>query len=122
MPLLTGGCLCGAVRFELSEAPFQVAVCHCNSCRKHTGAPAAVYADCKRETVQFTRNTMTLYGSSPGVYRGFCARCGSTLAFESDKKPDEIHIHIGAFDEPGAFPPTAPPDYLEYRLAWMHRL
>ena len=121
MPLLTGGCLCGAVRFELTEAPFQVGVCHCNSCRKHTGAPAAAYADCRRETVKFTHGAMKRYQSSPGAYRGFCSRCGSTLAFESDAKPGEIHIHIGALDEPGAFSPTAPPDFPENRLAWMKR-
>jgi hypothetical protein len=69
--------------------------------------------------VQFTRGAISHYESSAGVYRGFCSRCGSTLAFESDARPDEIHIHIGALDDPGAFPPTAPPDFAELRLAWM---
>jgi len=69
--------------------------------------------------MSITKGAIARYESSPGSYRGFCAHCGSTLAFESDSKPDEIHIHIGALDEPGAFPPTIGPDFVEYRLAWM---
>ncbi len=43
----TGGCLCGDVRFRLTGPPYEVDYCHCHSCRKHTGAPVAVFADCK---------------------------------------------------------------------------
>ena len=43
----TGGCLCGDIRFRLTGAPYEVDYCHCHSCRKHTGAPVSVFADCK---------------------------------------------------------------------------
>ena len=73
----TGGCLCGDVRFRLTGPPYEVDYCHCHSCRKHTGAPVSVFADCKGGIVEFTKGAPTLYESSPGVRRGFCARCGS---------------------------------------------
>src|SRR5262245_40219689 len=78
----TGGCLCGDVRFRLVGAPYRVDYCHCYSCRKHTGAPVAAFADCRAGVVEFMNGAPALYESSPGVRRGFCARCGSTLTYE----------------------------------------
>ena len=117
---ITGGCLCGAVRFCLTGPPRQTGLCHCRSCRKHTGAPVAAFADCKRAAVAFTQGEPTRFASSPGVRRGFCADCGSTLSFEWDGRPDEIALHIGAFDDPDAFPPTGPDTFPEERVSWLH--
>ena len=120
MTAQTGGCLCGAVRFRLTGAPFNIDYCHCTSCRRHTGAPVSVFLDCKSGLVEFTQGAPTLYESSPGVRRGFCARCGSTLTYETDALPDEIHIHVGAMDQPEDFAPLGRPSYAEERLPWFH--
>ena len=113
----TGGCLCGEITFRLTAPPHEVDYCHCHSCRKHTGAPVSVFADCKRSSVEFTKGRRTLYQSSPGVHRGFCPSCGSTLTYEVR---DEIHIHIGALDRPQDFPPHDNPSFPEERIAWLH--
>lgn len=113
----TGGCLCGAVRFRLDAPPYEVDYCHCASCRRHTGAPVSVFLDLKRGAVAFTQGAPAYYASSPGVQRGFCGRCGSTLTYETD---DEIHIHIGAMDRPQDFPPHDKPAFPEERLPWFH--
>ena len=113
-----GGCLCGAVRFRLLGPPFEIDYCHCHSCRKHSGAPVSAFADCKRHLVEFTKGTPKLFESSPGVRRGFCAECGSTLTYESDALPDEIHIHIGALDRPEDFPPHGRATFSAERLPW----
>lgn len=115
-----GGCMCGAIRFRLNAPPYLVDYCHCNSCRKHTGAPVSVFADCKRNVVEWISGTPAFYESSPGVRRGFCAKCGSTLTYESDDFPDEIHIHVGALDRPEDFPPQGPQSFAEERLPWFH--
>ena len=112
----TGGCLCGDVRFRLNGAPYEVDYCHCHSCRRHTGAPVSAFADCKAGDV--TKGAPTLYESSSGVQRGFCARCGSTLSYASDSLPGEIHIHIGALDRPEDFPPHGKPTFPEERVPW----
>ena len=112
-----GGCMCGAVRFALRGAPYQIDYCHCASCRKHTGAPVSVFLDCKGDAVEFTQGERALYESSPGVMRGFCAACGSTLTYE---KNGEVHIHVGAMDRPQDFPPAGAHSFPEERLPWLH--
>src|SRR5262245_27881269 len=88
----TGRCLCGAVRFEARGPAKWTAYCHCNSCRKHTGAPVSAFAGFERSDVTFTGEP-AFFVSSPGVKRGFCSVCGSTLTYEGDRWPTEIHFH-----------------------------
>ncbi|HWA61794.1 MAG TPA: GFA family protein [Caulobacteraceae bacterium] len=116
---MDGGCLCGAVRFHLEGPPKWTAWCHCASCRRHTGAPASAYAGFERSQVTFTRGEPAWYASSPGVRRGFCAACGSTLAYEGDRWPTETHFHVGALDDPEAAPPAGHA-FAEERLSWLH--
>ena len=95
-----GGCLCGAVRFIATGEPKGIYWCHCQSCRRHTGAPVSVFVafDCEAYTV--TKGEITKFDSTPGkTRRGFCARCGSTLTCESLPGPTETHFHVGAFDQ-----------------------
>lgn len=113
-----GGCLCGAVRFRVSGPAKWTAYCHCESCRRHTGAPVSAYAGFERDQVAFTAGELARFASSAGVERGFCARCGSTLTYEGDRWPSEIHFHVGAFDRPQDFAPTGHA-CAEEHLAWL---
>ena len=101
-----GRCLCGAVRFRAVGAPKWVLWCHCDSCRRHSGAPASVFVSFADDAVNITAGEVTKYASSPGVERGFCARCGSTLTCSNQKLPNETHFHIGAFEHPDEFTPS----------------
>jgi hypothetical protein len=115
----SGGCLCGAVRFETRGAAKWTGYCHCHSCRKQTGAPVSAYAGFERDRVRFTKGTMAMYASSAGVKRGFCATCGSTLTYEGERWPSEVHFHVGAFDLPQDFAPTGHAS-AEERVVWLH--
>lgn len=115
----SGGCLCGAVRFETHGAAKWTAYCHCHSCRKHTGAPVTAFAGFERDHVRFTKGAMATYQSSAGVKRGFCATCGSTLTYEGERWPTEIHFHVGAFDLPQDFEPKGHA-FVDERVAWLH--
>lgn len=114
-----GGCLCGAVRFTTEGAPKWTSYCHCASCRRHTGAPVAAYAGFERDKVRFTRGALARYASSPGVHRGFCSQCGSTLSYEGARWPTELHLHVGAFDDPAPYAPRGHA-FADERLAWLH--
>jgi hypothetical protein len=114
-----GGCLCGAVRFRASGKPNWVLWCHCQSCRKHSGAPGSVFVAFNHTAVTATKGEITKFASSPGVQRGFCARCGSTLTCENARYPDEAHYHVGAFDRAADLKPTGH-IFPEERLAWLH--
>src|SRR5260370_3862109 len=71
-----GGCLCGAVRFVAIGQPKGVYWCHCQSCRKHSGAPASVFVAFEHTRYTITKGEITKFDSSPGrTTRGFCARC-----------------------------------------------
>lgn len=113
-----GGCLCGAVRFRASGPPRWKIWCHCQSCRKHSGAPASAFAAFDQARVEVTKGEITKFASSPGMLRGFCSTCGSTLTCQGGRaSPDELHFHIGAFDEPEKLPPTGE-YFVEERLPW----
>jgi hypothetical protein len=114
-----GGCLCGAIRFATDGAPKWTSYCHCASCRRHTGAPVSAYAGFERANVRVTKGELARFSSSPGVHRGFCATCGSTLTYEGERWPTEIHLHVGAFDDPEPYAPKGHA-FAEERLAWLH--
>lgn len=114
----SGGCSCGRIRFSVHGAPKLVAACHCQSCRRHTGAPVAVYADINAEQIELSGAPIDWFETSPGAQRGFCARCGATLAFRSANRPDELSLHIGSFDEPEALRPTQN-EHTQSRMPWL---
>lgn len=114
-----GGCLCEAVRFRASGTPNWIAWCHCQSCRKHSGAPVSVFVAFAETAVKVTQGAITKFESSPGVLRGFCAACGATLTCESSQRPGELHVHVGAFDRAEALAPRTH-IFPEERLPWLH--
>lgn len=113
-----GGCLCGAVRFVMTGQSESVAWCHCRSCRRHSGAPVSVFAAFKRTAYVVTKGEITRFNSSPGRWRGFCARCGSTLTCEGEPSP-ETHFDVGAFDQAARLRPTRH-IFVEEHLPWLH--
>src|SRR5580704_15458486 len=96
--LFEGGCLCGAVRCVATGQPKGIYWCHCDSCRKHSGAPASVFVAFEHSAYTVTKGEITKFDSSPGkTSRGFCARCGSTLTCETVRLPTEptsISVHL----------------------------
>ena len=116
---LEGGCLCGALRYRIDAPPLWTAYCHCITCRHSTGAPVTMFVGTRSESVRFTAGERATYASSPGVRRGFCARCGTPLTYESDRLcPGETHFYVSTFDDPQALPPAFHVFYRE-RLEWL---
>ena len=114
----TGRCLCGAVRYRAEGAPKWIANCHCESCRRATGAPMASYAGFAAERFAYTAGAPTRVASSPGVTRSFCGRCGSPLTYEGARWPGEVHVLIGTLDRPEDFVPTRNA-FVEEKLPWL---
>jgi hypothetical protein len=115
-----GGCLCGEVRFIATGQPKGVYWCHCQSCRRHTGAPVSVFVAFELKDYEVTKGEIVKFDSSPGrTRRGFCARCGSTLTCETLPQIRETHFHVGAFDQAGLLQPKKH-YFAEERLPWLH--
>ena len=96
---MTGGCLCGGVRFEL-EAPLRdVLICHCSLCRR-SGTLAGAYTSVTRDALTFvTDATLAWYVDVNGRRRGFCSTCGATLFWSADER-DTVSVSAGALDGP----------------------
>jgi hypothetical protein len=101
---VSGSCLCGAVRFEATLPSLWCAHCHCTMCQRYHGAPVVTWVGFKSEDVEFTLgdNRISWFHSSPQGQRGFCATCGSSFLFRSERWPGELHICLtnihGAID------------------------
>ena len=78
---VTGSCLCGGVRYELSGPFLQLAHCHCSLCRKHHGAPFVSWLVGPLDSYRLLAggDRVGRYDSSPGLHREFCTLCGSVL-------------------------------------------
>ncbi|CAN1544194.1 COG3791 Uncharacterized conserved protein [Paracoccaceae bacterium] len=97
MDSVSGGCLCGALRFTAIGAPYRVGICHCLDCRKNHGALFHASAIFPEAAVTIT-GTWHSYQD-----RSFCRTCGSPVFAHIE---DEIGINLGAFDAPDQFRPT----------------
>ena len=87
--MLTGGCLCGAVRFEIDGALGPITCCHCSLCRRASGSAfvAAASVDAGYFRVVKGQDALGEYESSPQNRRAFCTRCGSQLFGRHDAYP-----------------------------------
>ena len=105
--MLTGGCLCGAVRFEIEGKLRHIAHCHCSMCRKAHGAAFATYARLGRRRLRLVSggDVLRRFGSSERVTREFCGLCGSPLFWSTDAAPDEVSVALGTVEgDPGGRP------------------
>src|SRR5262245_18395647 len=104
MDILTGGCFCGAVRFEADGAPFHETNCHCSICRRTTGAQCVAWFSVRREQIRIVRGSPVRFHSTAKGIRSFCSSCGTQLTFEHEGA-NEIDITTCSLDDPERVPP-----------------
>ena len=104
---LTGGCLCGAVRFEVTEPLVSSNYCHCTRCQRRTGTAASPGARIAPGSLRVLTGDdhIRAYEPEDGFAKMFCSTCGGSLWSRSQEDPDVISIRLGAFDgDPGIRP------------------
>ncbi|BCH24657.1 aldehyde-activating protein [Mesorhizobium sp. L-8-10] len=100
----SGGCLCGAVRYETKGALREVVYCHCSQCRRQSGLYYAA-TDVADADIDITgEDNLTWYAASNDARRGFCRTCGSALFWKHDER-DHVSILAGSFDQPSGLTP-----------------
>ncbi|SFR80313.1 GFA family protein [Sphingomonas jatrophae] len=115
---VTGGCRCGAVRYEAEGAPEHHALCHCEDCRRSAGAPVVGWLAFKRAQVRVT-GSPTTFQPSADVVRQFCGACGTGLFYINEAVlPGLIDIQSATLDDAASMPPGAHIQVAE-RLPWM---
>ena len=103
----SGGCACGAIRYECSADPIVMFNCHCRDCQRATGGPfsAVVYVPAKafKLTHGSLRHYSTVSASGGHNKRGFCAECGSRIS--GGESAGGIGINAGSLDDPSWYQP-----------------
>ena len=113
----TGGCLCGAIRYEASAAPLRCMICHCAQCRRHSGGPCLSFVHFPVAAFRWVGTAPTRYRSSAFAERGFCPTCGSTVSMHEEVLADRVQIAVGSLDAPDR---VSPDDHVwtQSRVAW----
>jgi hypothetical protein len=105
---ITGGCQCGAIRYELSAAPDRVSICHCRDCQLSAGAPMVAWAMMPAGNLEITKGTPVTVNSSGNSFRRFCGTCGTGLFYVNEiYLPGMVDVQSITLDDPSAFPPEA---------------
>ena len=117
---LTGGCLCGGVRFELTEPPRHAGYCHCTRCQRRTGTAASPQARIDGRTFRFLQGADLVRAwrhPDGGFGKCFCGECGAQLFSRNPEDPGQMSVRLGAFDgDPGVRPSSRA--YVAYAAEW----
>jgi len=107
---ITGGCLCGEIRYECHGDPINSFICHCTDCQQFTGSVFAAALIFDRESFRILSGSPTKFTvtaeSGKKVERDFCSKCGASLFEVLEKRPDYIGVAAGSLDDKSVFKPT----------------
>jgi hypothetical protein len=104
MPKITGGCLCGSVRYASDAEPALVAACHCPTCQKNTGSAFSLNLAIPTDSVTITGESLATYEDRTGAsgnpfFRTFCSRCGSPISGSGAAYSGLTFIKAGTLDD-----------------------
>lgn len=108
--VFTGGCLCGATRYESSVAPVLELNCHCRDCQRISGSGYFPVLFVPKDALTITGEVKyydAKADSGRAISRGFCPSCGSQMFGKVELRPDLMAIRAGTLDDPSLFHPSA---------------
>lgn len=115
---MRGRCLCGAVTWVTAGPVLWAGHCHCDSCRRATGAPFTSFFGVPRDGLIWSGALSTHVSSEGAVQRQFCSACGTQMSYQFDGWPDETHLYAAALEDQSQFAPQAHYHYAE-KLPWV---
>lgn len=101
----TGTCHCGAVRYRVS-GEIEAFYCHCESCRRSSGAPYVAWGRVHSDAFQLTEGRLTEFESTSDVTRGFCSVCGTGITYQHAETVPDLDFLLATLDSPGDVKPT----------------
>jgi hypothetical protein len=116
---VTGGCLCGRVRYEAEVFLRNGYICHCTICQKSTGQPAEITVLIRAGTLRYTKGEPKYFSTSKSGGRGFCEHCGSRLVWQAADPAEDwsTNLCVGGLDKP-ADAEMACHIYADTQLPW----
>jgi hypothetical protein len=106
---ITGGCACGAIRYESAAEPVAMLNCHCRDCQQASGSAYAAILVLPKAAVSVTgepRYHKRIGDAGRAVERGFCPGCGSPIAMKLELMPDLLCLKAGSLDDPSGHAPS----------------
>ena len=98
--MATGQCMCGGVQYVVTSVLRDVWNCHCYRCRQFTGHYLPATGAMVEDFQLVEADTLRWFSPVPSVHYGFCERCGSSLFWKTDSRPEHISIAVGSVDQP----------------------
>lgn len=106
---MTGGCACGAARYECAERPLVHLICHCLDCQRASGAGTAALVFVPSDRLTFSGSYLRYHevegASGRHLQRGFCTNCGSPVAGRWQEQSRFQFLTVGSLDDPAVFDP-----------------
>ena len=118
---IEGGCLCGNVRYRAVDTPIYLTACHCENCRRASGAPYVAWVTVPKRGFAFIAGDPMMYtyvrDDGNAALRYFCATCGTQLTYEDSGRADQLDITVGSADDAESLAPTQNV-HTDEKLSW----
>ena len=105
----SGGCACGAIRYEATAEPLMMLHCHCRDCQRSSGGPFSSFVIVPKEAFKLLQGSLRFHASPSEAggmtRRGFCPDCGSPILGMPDSGPQIVGIRPASLDDPSWFNP-----------------
>jgi hypothetical protein len=120
---ISGSCYCDSVQFKLNVAPRAVVNCHCDFCRRHSGAAFSTYAVVPETAFEISsgQDAIAVFELKADAFKHFCKRCGSPIYNKNARYPGLCMVYLGGLSGCSAIVPTAN-IYCDSQLAWVPEL
>ena len=112
---ITGGCLCGKIKFTSISKPKWISVCHCRKCQRAYGNTSAIFVAFDKGDLEFISGAPKFYQSSNIAKRGFCSECGSPILFSYETLDA---VFVGNLDDPEYWQPNGCHLGIESQISW----
>jgi hypothetical protein len=105
----TGGCACGAIRYESTAEPVEMLHCHCRDCQRSSGGPFSSFVILPAKAFKLLQGSLRFHASlsarGGNTNRGFCPECGSPILAKTESNPHIVGIRTASLDDPSSFAP-----------------
>ncbi len=106
MLTITGGCLCGKIRYEISQPMQNIIACHCTNCQKSSGSGISHNTPIPSSAFKLTSGQPKVFADTANsgnkLYRAFCGDCGSPIYSQREKMPEMMVVKVGTLDNSNA--------------------
>jgi hypothetical protein len=113
-----GGCMCGAVRYQVEGPPLRADFCHCRMCQRAAGAPVVAWGTWSMDRFSWLQGEPRSFVSSAKGTRSFCPSCGTPLVFVDPTGPAQADVTLASLDDPAVYQPGCHA-WVTSRIPWL---